>query len=289
MTAALALPPSLATAWHLSDAVLLASTPSSHVWRALSAEHGRVVVKQLKPEGHGERAGIDFLAWRDGHSTVRLFARMGDACLLADAGETTLRDFHRANGDVAATEIIVSVLAGLHAPSHFSRPATLMPLPQHLRPLFDLAATATRPDIADLAGWAAGVALDLLAHQQDIKPLHGDLHHDNIIGSPSGGWLAIDPHGLLGDPAYDVANVFGNPLDARDIVLDPARALRLAARFSETLGRPARTILQHAAVHAMLSVAWTLSRDLTASGAINLDERLAFARIAQTLLADKLS
>ena len=30
--------------------------------------------------------------------------------------------------------------------------------------------------------------------------LHGDLHHDNVLTADREPWLAIDPHGVLGDP-----------------------------------------------------------------------------------------
>src|SRR5690606_26100930 len=104
------------------------------------------------------------------------------------------------------------------------------------------------PDIADLAGWAAHQALDLLAHQHDVRPLHGDLHHDNIIGDGHGGWLAIDPHGLIGDPVYDVANIFGNPIDGRALILDPQRAIRLARSFAGHFGCKPQKVLRYAAV-----------------------------------------
>lgn len=50
--------------------------------------------------------------------------------------------------------------------------------------------------------------------------LHGDLHHDNILQSKREPWLAIDPKGLFGDPAYEVGALMRNPMPeiARDTV-----------------------------------------------------------------------
>lgn len=53
----------------------------------------------------------------------------------------------------------------------------------------------------------------LLARTQQ-KPvlLHADLHHDNILLSDNGIWIAIDPKGLIGEPAYEAGAFIRNPL-----------------------------------------------------------------------------
>jgi streptomycin 6-kinase len=51
----------------------------------------------------------------------------------------------------------------------------------------------------------------LLAAQDQAIPLHGDIHHGNVLDFGERGWLAIDPKGLLGDRAFDYANLFYNP------------------------------------------------------------------------------
>ncbi|MVA70573.1 phosphotransferase [Agrobacterium vitis] len=279
-------PLSLMEAWGLSHIRLIADTHSSLVFRAMQGQR-LVVAKALKPEGRGERPGLDFLRWRAGNGAIRLIDQAGDIALLDDAGDLLLRHHLGKVGDPAATEIIVNVLARLHAPSPDPVPDALTPLQVHFNALFALEKTISDPAIAEIIHWTAALARSLLAEQQDIKPLHGDLHHDNVIGDDGGNWLAIDPQGLLGDPAYDVANVFGNPLHAPDLVLDPRRAMDLSQRFSVALGCSPRKILSYAAAHSGLSCAWTLSRPLTASGNANLAERLGFARLARSILAEQ--
>jgi streptomycin 6-kinase len=46
---------------------------------------------------------------------------------------------------------------------------------------------------------AAETAADLLATQHDVVVLHGDVHHENVLGFGSRGWLAIDPKALVGE------------------------------------------------------------------------------------------
>ncbi|HKA75114.1 MAG TPA: aminoglycoside phosphotransferase family protein [Xanthobacteraceae bacterium] len=53
------------------------------------------------------------------------------------------------------------------------------------------------------------------------KLLHGDLHHDNILWDATRGWVAVDPKGVIGEPAYE----FG----ALDDGTNPARGMATAA------------------------------------------------------------
>jgi streptomycin 6-kinase len=41
--------------------------------------------------------------------------------------------------------------------------------------------------------------------------LHGDLHHYNILAAERAPWLAIDPQGVLGEPAFEAAALLRNP------------------------------------------------------------------------------
>jgi streptomycin 6-kinase len=44
---------------------------------------------------------------------------------------------------------------------------------------------------------------ELLATMEAPVLLHGDLHHENILQSEREPWLAIDPKGVIGEPAYE--------------------------------------------------------------------------------------
>nr|WP_274706831.1 aminoglycoside phosphotransferase family protein [Allorhizobium sonneratiae] len=280
------MPLDLVRHWGLSDIVLIADTRTSLVYRA--GHNGKsVIVKALKPEGIGERSGFEFLRWRNGKGAVRIIEQSGDIVLLEDAGTLLLRDYHGQAGDKEATKIVVDVLARLHIPSASPLPPGLIPLHVHFRELFSLDTMQLALDLRDILVWCTDIARELLAHQDDIKPLHGDLHHDNIIGHQQGGWRSIDPHGLIGDPAYDCANIFGNPLNAARLVLDQQRAIDLSRCFATALKCSPQKILRYAAAHAGLSCAWILGRPLTPSGHTNLEERLGFARLARFILLEQ--
>lgn len=53
----------------------------------------------------------------------------------------------------------------------------------------------------------------LLAGTARTVPLHGDLHHYNILRRGQDKFVAIDPKGLIGDPAYEVIAFLRNPID----------------------------------------------------------------------------
>lgn len=63
-----------------------------------------------------------------------------------------------------------------------------------------------------LVALAESLFADLLASQAAPVVLHGDLHHYNILQAERAPWLAIDPKGVVGEPAYEVGAILRNPL-----------------------------------------------------------------------------
>lgn len=80
-----------------------------------------------------------------------------------------------------------------------------------LRPAFGGTAGPFPPELVTTA---ESLFTDLLT---DAAPtavlLHGDLHHYNVLRAARRPWLAIDPKGIVGPPAYDVSNLLRNPFD----------------------------------------------------------------------------
>ena len=268
--------------WGLDDAKLIADTFTSKVFRARRGAE-TVIVKCIKPEGHEELNGIDYLRWRAGKGAVAVYDTHDGAVLMQDAGGVTLRAVHEREGEAAANRILERVLPGLLAPLDAEFPQTLPTLNEKLDSLFSF---AVRNDLAELSegiGLAAALVPELLASQRDIRPLHGDIHHENIISRNGNDWLAIDPKGILGDPHYDVANLFGNPIGDAATVLDPVRVSRLADMLTAALGLERKRILQFALVHAAVSVAWSFE-DAAPETRPDVRERAALIPLIQGLL-----
>lgn len=256
--------------WSLRGLTPVAETATSRVLRA-EAPTGPVALKLLKPYGADEMGGAALLDWYGGRGAVRLLGAAEGMMLLDWCPGAPLGDLVRAGQDARATEVLCAVIGALHAPRG-APPPGLTPLATQLGALLDTDPAGWPPAVAK----AAGLARSLLATAPDAIPLHGDLHHDNVIGGGSE-WLAIDPKGLTGDPAYEVANVFRNPPGAEALAADPARIAGLADTFAARLGLNRRRMLEWAAVQAALSAVWNRDAGNPADTDLGLLPRLLAA------------
>lgn len=270
--------------WQLSDVRQIADTPGSLVFRTRLPDGTAAIAKLLKPRGMGEVAGMDYLEWRGGHGAIRLIARHANTCLLQDAGRRTLEDLRAGEGEQAATQVFADILREIHAPSPNVAPPGLVPLTRHFAALIDEAPPPMAAERADDVAWAAAVARDLLAQQTDVIPLHGDLHHENILADGAGNWRAIDPHGLIGDPVYDAANFFGNPIGRPDITCDESRIRLLASVIAPALGCDEGKVLHYAAAHAALSACWSIGDPVSVEDLKDAGPRLDFLAVVRRLL-----
>jgi streptomycin 6-kinase len=100
----------------------------------------------------------------------------------------------------------------------------------------------------------ASLAAQLLTDQQEIRVLHGDIHHYNIKHSPRG-WLAFDPKGIVGERTYDCANALCNPV-MPELVHNETRLLNNASILADALELEPRRVLAFAYVYACLNASW---------------------------------
>ncbi len=170
--------------------------------------------------------------------------------LLEDAGDRSLLHELDERGDGAATAIAAEVLHAMHAPLAAPAPATLPTLEVWFSSLLAQDGESSSP----VAEYVA-LARRLLAEQRDVRPLHGDLHHENVHRAERG-WVALDPKGLLGDPAFDAGNMFRNPLGREELTLSSQRIRTLASALGTAIGRTQADILRWAIAHVALSAAW---------------------------------
>ncbi|MER9264283.1 MULTISPECIES: aminoglycoside phosphotransferase family protein [unclassified Mesorhizobium] len=243
--------------WKVGAPELIAETFGSRIWKVVREDGSPAIVKDLKPfdDVEDELRGEHFLTWRRGEGAVRLLGRDGHRMLLEYAGEISLSQIIADQDDNAATAIAAEVMARLVSPSKHAAPPDLQPLRRRFSSLFKKAKADRAAGEKSLYVEAAEIAERLLSNPHDVRPLHGDLHHDNIMHGPRG-WLAIDPKGVLGDLGFDAANMFYNPLDRDDLCLDPRRIAHMAQVFGATLGQTGPAVLDHAVAYGCLSAAW---------------------------------
>jgi streptomycin 6-kinase len=215
-----------------------------------------------------ERRGGRLMAWWNGEGAARVLAQAGDAIVLERAlGTRSLAALAREGRDDEATRIICAAVARLHAPRP-SPPPDLVALTQWFEAL-EPAANA----YGGVLRRAAKAASELLAEPRDIAVLHGDIHHANILDFGTRGWLAIDPKGLIGERAFDYANLFCNP--DPETATAPDRLARRIAVVAEAVGFEPGRLLRWVLAWAGLSAAFARDDGLSPLGALAVAERAA--------------
>ncbi len=102
---------------------------------------------------------------------------------------------------------------------------------------------------------AVSLRAELLA--ENIQPilLHGDFHHENVLTAQRKLWLALDPKGVIGDPAYDAGAYLYNPI-AENVAAQNLVARRID-QFSEALSIDRQRLIAWGIVQAVLSAVWS--------------------------------
>ncbi len=239
--------------WRLAEPWLLARSPRATVWRVTRADGGKAALKVAQDDDEAGAAAV--LRHWDGEGAVRCLDAHGRAILLEWIDGSSLGDLARRGGLEAADRVLAGVAGRLHRRKG--------PVPGELRRLEDWCAALTAFDAGQAPDTVARTAIKaaqdlltaLLASAPADRPLHGDLHHDNVRLSERG-WLAFDPKGLRGDPAFDAGNAFRNPTGCDDASLRPERIDDLADAFAAEAGLDRSRALRWASVSCALSIAW---------------------------------
>lgn len=243
--------------WQLSRPTKMAETPTSIVYRVEQKSGQLAALKIYREDEAAGRRGTALLAWYEGQGAAMVIDADKDAALIEWIDGRRLSEPAKAGRDREATEAIGYIVQQLHRSREAAPPEDLVDLREWFAALFDSRADLWPHTARDLYGRAKGIAMALFDFPTERVPLHGDIHHDNIMATARG-WVAIDPKGLIGDPAYDVANAFLNPWDARDLVIDQPRISHMADSFSKRLAIPRKRILGFAVAHAALSACWSI-------------------------------
>lgn len=229
--------------------------------RLLPVRHGGKPAMLKLPEVEDERLGYRLLEYWDGDGAARLIARddSGSAMLIERAsGGRSLSAMARSGADDEATVILCDAIARLHKPRGRT-PDGLIPLETWFRELFPMAVSR-----GGRLAYSAAMASELLAAQQEILPLHADIHHDNVLDFEERGWLVIDPKSVIGDRAFDYTILFCDP-DLADpeppVAIVPGRFERRLEIVLAKSGLERRRLLRWIVAWCGLSAAWFLGDD----------------------------
>ncbi|UCM87200.1 aminoglycoside phosphotransferase family protein [Streptomyces marincola] len=213
-----------------------------------------------------------FAVW-EGRGAVLLLERddAAFAMLLEHAGPGTLADLPDTEEAVAEAGRLLRRLA-VPAPPGLPRLADLADRWEEELRANDEA--LGRP-MSRRATGAALAAVAELAGDQPAVMVHGDLHFRNVLRGAREPWLAIDPKGLVGDPAYDTFSlVRASLLDVVGSGDLAGHARRRVAVFAEAAGLDAERALRWTQLLTVRSAHWHRAHDRD-PGLARLTEQLA--------------
>ncbi|OAH13847.1 aminoglycoside phosphotransferase family protein [Streptomyces jeddahensis] len=215
---------------------------------------GTAVLKVSFPHPGNVHEPDAFAAW-GGRGAVLLHERddVRFAMLLERAGTSTLAEVEDGDEVVSVAGRINRLLA-IPAPPGLPR----------LREQADAWEEELRKDAEELAHVLSRYAVDAavatvreLGRAQPDVLIHGDLHARNILRADREPWLAVDPKGYAGDPAYDG----GTLLKSRALTLLEADDLRKAVHrildvFAEAAEVDRGRVQRWAQFHAVRAAFW---------------------------------
>jgi streptomycin 6-kinase len=221
------------------------------------ADGGRAVLKVcwLNGESRGETRAL--AAWA-GRGAVRLIERDDAVGVMLLERLDESRSVRELDGESAAR------IAG-EVCQRLSIPADAVELPR----VAELAAgwvtqlpldwnRLGRPFERNLLDDAVTTCRDFGPEQPDLL-LHGDLVFDNILRGDREPWLAIDPFGLIGEPAYDASSLLTNRWSELASKPDLRIAvLRRVAAFAEGAGAETQRTRRWAQARMTNDALWCL-------------------------------
>lgn len=248
--------PALLTRHGLADPVLITRTGIASIWKADGPEGSAVALKVYPSvDMANEKPGFALLSLWAGCHAARLHGLDGNVAIMEWLDGPSLGDLVRSGRDEAATEILADVARKLHALSVTPDPS-FPKLTDWFEGLFRLKLAPELPaPSAHAIETARETARSLLAEPIDARPLHGDLHHDNIRQTERG-YCAFDAKGVIGERAYEFANAVRNPKGADALIRQPDVIRRRIRIWSDAFDLPPGRLLRWAAAKCALSIAW---------------------------------
>jgi streptomycin 6-kinase len=221
---------------------------------------GQELVLKLGVPNPELRTEIEALRAYDGRGCVRLLAVDPDQAALLLERLRPGTPLSACSDDEQATSVAARLMRQLWrpVPPHHSFP-TVARWAAGLGRLRDRYAGTTGPLPAHLVERAEVLFAGLLALPVEPVLLHGDLHHDNILAAERQPWLAIDPKGVVGDPAYEVGALLHNPFPQLFSWPDLGSVLaRRVDQLAEELGFDRERVAGWGLAHAVLAAWWCL-------------------------------
>ncbi|WP_282120491.1 aminoglycoside phosphotransferase family protein [Ruegeria atlantica] len=251
------------TRWDLEDPQLVADTGHAHVWKVRTLDNTLAALKIYRRPNRGNEADGPHLMhlWR-GRGAVHILAETPNAVLSEWLEGPSLGDIARSGRPDEAVRGLATAADRLHQ-SPTINTTGLKPLQEVFAPILDCqfsddCPTRLRRDMMQ----AINIGRHLLDTQDMVVPLHGDLHHDNVIATPAG-HRVFDAKGYIGDPAFELANALRHPKGMPELVRRPEQIETGLALYATAMRVNEVRLAQWAAAKCALSIFWRADGTVT--------------------------
>lgn len=211
----------------------------------------RAVLKIGYPYDPEFQSEIAMLSVCNGEGMVRLLEADREHAVILIEEVTPGTPLSTVSDDTQATIILSSVMKNIWKP--LPKDKRFVTISEWAKALYE----PHDPFPSDLVHKAIPMLEKLVATSAPSVLTHADLHHDNILKSDRGGWLAIDPKGIAAEPCYDTTAMIRNPYALLHTMTDIDELLRNRIMvMSQELGFDHERIRQWCFVQTVLSGVW---------------------------------
>lgn len=218
-------------------------------------ENQPVVLKVIKHQGDEWRSG-EVLDAFGGIGVVTVIDYIDGALLLERIlpGDSLVNK-SLSSADDEATTVLAETIKKMSPRA----PACSVPTVEDWGKGFErYAASGDDQILKDLVSKARRMYFELCESQKQVRLLHGDLHHYNVLFDNERGWLAIDPKGVIGEVEYEIGAALRNPVEIPVLFSQPSVIRKRVDVFVRTLGVNSSRVLLWAFAQAVLSAIWTV-------------------------------
>jgi streptomycin 6-kinase len=233
-----------------------------------------VVLKVLRQPGDEWRCG-EVLDEFDGRGMVRVYEYIDGAVLLERLSPgTSLASIALGGRDEEAIDVITDVIQRMSHPGEARGFATVEDWGKGFQRYI---ASRDNQIPRGLVEEGQHLYSDLCASQQDIRLLHGDLQHYNILFDRERGWIAIDPKGVVGEIEYEIGASLRNPVEKPELFASTEAVQWRLKRYESKLKLDSNRALGWSFAQAVLSAVWTVEDGFA------VDERNPSIRLANAI------
>ena len=268
-----------ARAWHLVVEDVFETETSAIA--SVTREGQPLLLKVVKQQGDEWNSGRVLKAFA-GNGVARVFEHTGGAVLIERLrpGNSLVRLV--LNGkDEEATSILATVMQKMSPPEI---PKSCLTTEDWAKGFDRYLASGDNQISSQLVASAQRVYTDLCASQRQVRLLHGDLHHYNVLYDSDRGWLAIDPKGVVGELEYEVGAVLRNPFERPDLFASASTVERRLKQFSSMLSLNFERALEWGFAQAVLSAVWEFDDSFRVN---STNPALRLAHVLQSMLQEK--